>query len=181
MTCYLTQTKGDRRYAGTTFKAPALSRLCPIEAYAAWAAAARLTEGPVFRAIDRWGHVSESSLHPDSLVTLLRSMLANASVASADLYSGHSLRRGFANWATANGWDLKTLMEYVGWKNVQSAMRYVEGADPFAKHRVDRAAACEVIAEGETTIRRLGQAEEHSRAPAPHMSFAIRFSINVSL
>jgi integrase len=53
--------------------------------------------------------------------------------------SGHSLRRGFANWAMANGWDLKTLMEYVGWKNVQSAMRYVEAADPFAKRRIERA------------------------------------------
>ena len=35
------------------------------------------------------------------------------------------------NWATANGWDLKTLMAYVGWKNVQSAMRYVDASDPI--------------------------------------------------
>lgn len=41
------------------------------------------------------------------------------------------LRRGFAQWATANDWDIKMLMEYVGWKNVQSALRYVEGADPL--------------------------------------------------
>ena len=66
-------------------------------------------------------------------------MLAEAGIASAELYSSHSLRRGFANWATSNGWDLKTLMEYVGWKNVQSAMRYVDSADPFAKHRIERA------------------------------------------
>lgn len=30
-------------------------------------------------------------------------------------------------------------MEYVGWKNVQSAMRYVDGADPFGKDRIGRA------------------------------------------
>lgn len=138
MTCYFPQTKGDRQYQGTTFKAPALSRLCPVEAYVNWITAAQLRDGPVFRAIDRWGHVSESGLHTDSLAPLLRSMLSEAGVASASLYSGHSLRRGFANWATANGWDLKTLMEYVGWKNVQSAMRYVEAADPFAKQRIER-------------------------------------------
>ncbi len=137
MTCYFPRTKGDRHYQGTTFKAPALVRLCPVEAYVAWTAAAQLAEGPVFRAIDRWGHVGENGLHPDSLVPLLRTMLAEAGVASADLYSAHSLRRGFANWATANGWDLKTLMEYVGWKNVQSAMRYVEAADPFGKRRIE--------------------------------------------
>lgn len=139
MTCYFPQTKGDRQYQGTTFKAPALSRLCPVEAYAAWVESARIEAGPVFRAIDRWGHVSDTGLHADSLVPLLRTMLADAGIASAGLYSGHSLRRGFANWATSNGWDLKTLMAYVGWKNVQSAMRYVEAADPFGKRRIDSA------------------------------------------
>lgn len=76
-------------------------------------------------------------MHADSLVPLLRTMLADAGIPSAALYSGHSLRRGFATWATSNGWDLKTLMEYVGWKNVHSAMRYVESADPFARHRIE--------------------------------------------
>lgn len=51
----------------------------------------------------------------------------------ADEYSGHSLRRGFANWANSSGWDIKTLMKYVGWKDVQSALRYAASADPFAK------------------------------------------------
>ncbi len=139
MTCYFPQTKGDRTYQGTTFKAPALSRLCPVEAYIAWISASHLTAGPVFRAIDRWGHVGDAGLLADSLIPILRSILAQAGIASAELYSVHSLRRGFANWATSNGWDLKTLMEYVGWKNVQSAMRYVDAADPFGKDRIGRA------------------------------------------
>ncbi|WP_326942762.1 tyrosine-type recombinase/integrase [Actimicrobium sp. GrIS 1.19] len=138
MACYFPQTKGDRTYQGTCLKAPALSRLCPVEAYVAWITASELTTGSVFRAVDRWGHVGVVGLHADSLVPLLRSILNDAGIASADLYSGHSLRRGFANWATSNGWDLKTLMEYVGWKNAQSAMRYVESADPFAKQRIER-------------------------------------------
>jgi integrase len=135
LTCYFSQTKGDRTYRGTSYKAPALARLYPVEAYAAWVNAAQVTAGLVFRAIDRWGHISDVALHADSLVPLLRSILVETGIVSADLYSGHSLRRGFANWATSNGWDLKTLMEYVGWKNVQSAMRYVNAADPFADQR----------------------------------------------
>jgi integrase len=70
-------------------------------------------------------------------VPLLRKILGNAGIEFADEYSSHSLRRGFASWATANGWDLKMLMEYVGWKDVQSAMRYVEGSDPFGKARIE--------------------------------------------
>ena len=139
MTCFFPQTKGDRQFKGTSFKAPALSRLCPVTAYADWIALAGLTNGAVFRSIDRWGHVGIDGLHANSLVPMLRSLFTEAGIASAALYSGHSLRRGFANWATANGWDIKTLMAYVGWKNVQSAMRYVDGADPFGKNRIGKA------------------------------------------
>lgn len=134
MTCYFPRTKGDRQYEGTTFKAPALARLCPVEAVVDWLHAAQLTSGPLFRAIDRWGHVRDTSLHPDSLVPLLRTILTHAGVLSAERYSAHSLRRGFATWATSNGWDIKTLMQYVGWKNVQSALRYIDSADPFARY-----------------------------------------------
>src|SRR3546814_9106793 len=77
-------------------------------------------------------------LHANSLIRLLRRAFAQAGLPSPDDYSGHSLRRGFAAWADANGWDIKTLMEYVGWKDVKSAMRYLDGADPFARHRLDR-------------------------------------------
>ncbi|MNO06093.1 Phage integrase family protein [compost metagenome] len=49
----------------------------------------------------------------------------------AELYTSHSLRRGFATWATANGWDIKSLMSYVGWKDVKSAMRYVDASHSF--------------------------------------------------
>jgi integrase len=68
-------------------------------------------------------------------VPLLRALFAAADVPFADEYTGHSLPRGFANWASSNGWNLKTLMEYVGWRDVQSAMRYVQAADPFAPIR----------------------------------------------
>jgi integrase len=145
MTCYFPQTKSDRYYRGTSFKVPTLLRLCPVDAYTAWVTAAQLTEGPVFRGVDRWGHVSSNGLHADSLISLLRTALSKAGITSASLYSSHSLRRGFANWATTNGWDLKTLMEYVGWKNVQTAIRYVEATDPYAKRRIDDAMQASII------------------------------------
>jgi integrase len=49
----------------------------------------------------------------------------------AEQYTSHSLRRGFATWAHRSGWDLKSLMSYVGWRDMrESAMRYVE-TTPF--------------------------------------------------
>lgn len=138
LTCFLRQTKGDRQLKGATFKVPMLSRLCPVSAYIDWVAAAELDSGPVFRSIDRWGRIGENALHIDSLVPLLRAILGDAGVEAAELYSAHSLRRGFASWATANGWELNSLMEHVGWKNGQSAMRYIDTDDPFNRRRIER-------------------------------------------
>lgn len=141
MSCFLPRSKGDRGLKGVTFRVPALSRLCSVIAYQEWTIAAGLHSGPAFRAIDRWGHVSEAALHIDSLVPLLRSTLGNAGVSAPQLYSAHSLRRGFASWASANGWDLRVLMEHVGWKNAQSAMRYIDSDDPFNQQRIERTLA----------------------------------------
>lgn len=125
---YLPHTKTE--YVGATFKVPALQRLCPVEACHAWLMASGLTQGPMFPAIDRWGHQGTEFMHPTSFITILRNLINGAGIANADQFSSHSLRRGFATWANANGWDLKATMEYIGWKDVRSAMRYID-TNPF--------------------------------------------------
>lgn len=120
-------------FEGNTYKAPALARLCPVDAYQAWVELSSLDSGPVFRSINRWGHISEHGLHAGSFIPLLRDLFARAEIPSPESYSSHSLRRGFASWATANGWDLKTLMNYIGWKDMRSAMRYLPVNNPFAQ------------------------------------------------
>ena len=138
MACYLGRSKGDRQLQGRTFQCPALSRLCAVEAFNTWVSLAGLTEGPVFRKIDRWGHVADESLHANSLIALLRSLFAEAGVESPEEYSSHSMRRGFAGWARASGWDIKELMEYVGWKDIKSAMRYLDASDSSLQARFEQ-------------------------------------------
>ncbi|WCX10396.1 site-specific integrase [Pseudomonas aeruginosa] len=130
MRLFLPQSKGDRESLGTTHYVPALKSLCPVQAYLDWISTAGITCGAVFCRLDRWGHLSDQALHPGSMISLLRSILQRAGI-SAELYTSHSLRRGFATWATANGWDLKALMTYVGWKDIKSAMRYIDPAISF--------------------------------------------------
>ena len=127
MTLYLSRSKTDKQSNGKTYRAPALKQLCPVTAYQEWINAAGLESGPVFRSIDRWGHIAEEGLNSTSIIPLLRRILRGAGVADAEHFSSHSLRRGFATWANGNGWDLKTLMGYVGWNDVKSAMRYIDG------------------------------------------------------
>ncbi|MCY1552375.1 hypothetical protein D9M68_887680 [compost metagenome] len=64
------------------------------------------------------------------MIPLLQAVLHGAGL-PAVLYSSHSLRRGFATWATCNGWDIKALMSYVGWRDAKSALRYVESVGAF--------------------------------------------------
>ncbi|MGI4838993.1 MAG: site-specific integrase [Janthinobacterium lividum] len=131
MTLYLPHSKGDRLNQGVSYRAPALKRLCPVQAYGNWITVAGIAHGPVFRRIDRWGNLGEQGLNANSLIPLLRGVLERGGL-PADLYSSHSLRRGFATWASANGWDIKALMTYVGWKDMKSALRYIDPAMSFA-------------------------------------------------
>lgn len=126
MTCFFPRTKTDRQSVGRSFSVPALSRLCPVTAFERWKAVSGLTSGAVFRAIDRWGRISDDAIAAGSVVPWLRSLFVAAGIDDPATYSSHSLRRGFANWAKSSGWDIKELMEYVGWKDVNSAMRYLD-------------------------------------------------------
>jgi len=138
MTCFLPRSKGDRQLEGRKFSCPALSRLCPVEAVEDWLALSKLKDGPLFRKIDRWGHLSGSGLLPGSIIPMLRQFLARAGIADADAFSSHSLRRGFAQWAGSSGWDIRELMNYVGWRDVKAAMRYLDGLDVGLKSRFEQ-------------------------------------------
>ncbi len=52
MTIYLPRTKTDRSLKGTSYKTPALSKLCPVAAYLDWLAVSGLKTGAVIRGID---------------------------------------------------------------------------------------------------------------------------------
>jgi integrase len=137
MSAFLPSSKTDRENEGRTYTVPALSRWCPVGATQTWIEGIGRQSGPLFPRINRWGAISESPLHVDSIITLMRRVFAQSGLAKPSQYSSHSLRRGFASWANANGWDIKSLMEYVGWRNVHTAMRYVDVGMHFAKASIE--------------------------------------------
>tara|TARA_R110002072_G_scaffold238329_1_gene395670 strand:- start:3275 stop:4213 length:939 start_codon:yes stop_codon:yes gene_type:complete len=139
MTIFLPRSKGDRQNLGQEFKVPALSRLCPINAYQEWILLTGMRVGPVFFGINRWGQISDRALNPNSIIMLLKGLFRDAGLPDADSFSSHSLRRGFASWASDHQWDIKLLMEYVGWRDIKSAMRYIDTSDNLVKNRIERA------------------------------------------
>ncbi len=140
ITFYLPHTKGDRQHLGASFQTPALKKLCPVDAYINWITVAGIARGPVFRKLDRWGNLANEGINSNSLIPMLRRIFKQAGVAG-EMYSTHSMRRGFATWASANGWDIKSLMSYVGWKDIKSAIRYVDSGSTFAEFAVQATVA----------------------------------------
>ncbi|MNG90497.1 Tyrosine recombinase XerC [compost metagenome] len=133
LTLFLSSSKTDRSNVGRQLSMPALNHLCPVQAYEDWLVCSGLCEGPLLRNVDRWGRLGEG-LHSYSVSRILRRILQRSGLEAVG-FSGHSLRRGFATWASANQWSAKALMDYVGWRDVQSAMRYVEADTPFGTLR----------------------------------------------
>lgn len=130
MQVFLPSSKTDRDNRGRNLTMPALKRLCPVQATEQWLTLSGIKQGPLFCGIDRWGHLSTQPLNVNSLSRLLRRALLRSGI-DAEGYSAHSLRRGFATWASRNQWSSEDLMAYVGWRDVQSAARYIEAHAPF--------------------------------------------------
>tara|TARA_R110001592_G_scaffold221139_2_gene475838 strand:+ start:46752 stop:46946 length:195 start_codon:yes stop_codon:yes gene_type:complete len=49
-----------------------------VAAYLDWIHNCGITQGPVFRSINRWGRVSDKALHVDSIVSILRELFHSA-------------------------------------------------------------------------------------------------------
>ncbi|QPF73992.1 tyrosine-type recombinase/integrase [Roseateles sp. DAIF2] len=141
LTCRPGRTKTTDEDDDRAFHCPALSRLCPVDAFLDWMELGGRISGPVFPGIDRWGNISGQHMTSQAVLPLLRRILKDAGIAEASTYSSHSLRRGFAGWASANGWELKELMEHVGWRDASSALRYIDVPQDTARSKIERALA----------------------------------------
>jgi site-specific recombinase XerD len=75
---------------------------CPLRALRDWLDSAKLSSGPVFRAVDQKGRVSISGLHRDSIAYILKRAAARAGFKVKNI-AGHSLRSGGITTAAENG------------------------------------------------------------------------------
>lgn len=105
--------------------------VCPVRAVQQWLAATALTEGILFRAINRWGQLQSKPLHLDSLNTILKSVAQQAHLDLNGPFSSHSLRRGFATSAARAGADFMAIKRHGGWQNDHVVRSYIEEGQCF--------------------------------------------------
>lgn len=105
----------------------------PADALTQWLAYARITSGPVFRAIDRWGRVGEAALTPEAVNLVIKRRCRLAGLDPAQ-YSAHGLRAGYLTEAARSGIPLLEAMQQSRHKTVQQAAIYYNEADRASSH-----------------------------------------------
>lgn len=127
----VTRSKTDQMGAGVDVAIPFGSSpsQCPVNALRTWLAAGRISEGPVFRSIDRHGNLG-GRLDGRDVARILKAAAERAGV-DATLVSGHSLRAGLATSAALAGKSDRAIMAQGRWRSRAMMDRYVRSADQW--------------------------------------------------
>jgi site-specific recombinase XerD len=127
----IARSKTDQEGAGRSVEIAATrSETCPVRAIRAWIEAAALTEGPLFREIDRSGTRLAAGRMSDRAVARTVQRLAKLAGVSGD-FGGHSLRAGFATQAIIGGVARESIMKQGGWKSENVMRSYYREATAF--------------------------------------------------
>ena len=110
VTLNLRRSKTDQDGQGHTIAIPyGRTRWCPVGALGAWLQVSGISDGAIFRPVDRHGRVHRGRLSGEAVSIVVRERVAAAGLDPTG-YSGHSLRAGFATSAAQAGvsaWRIK--------------------------------------------------------------------------
>lgn len=132
LTVYIRKSKTDQEGQGRKIGIPYGSQphTCPVRALAAWLEKSGLTEGPLWRAVNRHGQMQPGRLSDKSVALIVKRCAKKAGLDPAK-YAGHSLRAGLATSAAAAGVSERSIMAQTGHKSVQMTRRYIRDGSLF--------------------------------------------------
>lgn len=111
------------------------TRWCPVTAFNDWLNIAGIEAGPIFRAVSRHGHISDTRLNNGSVTTILRTRLSSAGYDPAP-YSAHSLRAGLATSAASAGVSSWKIRQQTGHASDTTLTRYIRDGQLFENNAV---------------------------------------------
>lgn len=118
--------------------------LDPVRALRKWLNRAKITHGPVFRKIDRYGNVSgalrttrDGKTSPNSLSAAIIANVIKEAVERVGLdprsFAGHSLRRGFITHSVKSGKHIETISHQT-WQTRKTIFDYIEEEGLWDEH-----------------------------------------------
>jgi integrase len=105
----------------------------PVRAVQAWLETARITDGPIFRPMDRFHRVQPTRLS-DKAVALIVKRRAKAVGLDPARYAGHSLRAGLATSAAAAGASERVIMSQTGHRSADMVRKYIREGNLFTSN-----------------------------------------------
>ncbi|MER8589276.1 site-specific integrase, partial [Mesorhizobium sp. M1338] len=100
----------------------------PVTVLQSWLERAEVTEGAVFRGIDRWGNLEKRALTPQAVNLILKRRVAEAGLDPA-AFSAHGLRSGYLTETARRGIPLQEAMQQSQHRSVQQASNYYNEAE----------------------------------------------------
>jgi site-specific recombinase XerD len=127
------RSKTDQEGEGAAIPVPRGGKLQPVAALSTWLAAAHITEGPIFRGVDRHGRVGAEALTDRQVSRIVKKVLGAAGP-EAGAFSGHSLRAGFITSALDAGQDPLKIMKQSRHAKVDTLKIYDRRENDFDGH-----------------------------------------------
>ncbi|WP_394793142.1 tyrosine-type recombinase/integrase [Armatimonas sp.] len=129
------RSKTDQEGQGRKIGIPYGSKLatCPVRSLRAWKIRAGITEGPLFRQVNRHGKVLEGQLGDRAVALVVKRAVAATGVDAAS-YAGHSLRAGLATAAAMAGVSERVIQGQTGHKSLPILRRYIREGSLFRKN-----------------------------------------------
>ncbi|TIN73719.1 MAG: integrase [Mesorhizobium sp.] len=100
----------------------------PVLALKGWLERAGISEGAVFRGIDRWGNLEKRALTPQAVNLILKRRIAEAGF-DPMAFSAHGLRSGYLTETARRGIPLPEAMQQSQHRSVQQASNYYNDAE----------------------------------------------------
>lgn len=134
MIVHLARGKTDQLGNGRKVPIPYMrGHICPVKAMKMWLRKAGLSDGAVFRHVNRHGHILSRSLSPQSVALVVKER-ANVIGLNADDYSGHSLRAGLVTSAARSGASIWKIRQQTGHQSDAMLQIYIRESDLFHGH-----------------------------------------------
>ncbi len=107
-------------------------RWCPVRCLTEWQDHAAIDAGPIFRGINRHGHVADQRLSGEAVCVIVKR--AEAAGFDPAGYSGHSLRAGLATSAAMAGASAWKIRQQTGHASDAMLNRYIRDGDMFTSN-----------------------------------------------
>lgn len=131
----LPKSKTDQELAGLTRALPyGNESICPVKALRDWLNRAGITQGAVFKPVNRWDQIQDKSLSPGAINGFLKDLGDKCLFDFVPELSSHSFRRGLSTSAARERVDFALIKKQGGWKSDGTVRGYIEEGQQFTEN-----------------------------------------------